>query len=71
MGAHPAAEIIHCICVAGQDGADLDLVFVSFGLPGGGGELVVDVQHRATLRGRRLARELELERQRAGGGRRG
>lgn len=68
LGPHPAAEIIHRIRVAGQDGADLDFNFFFLGPDGG---RVVDVQHGVAVRCRGLARKLELERQRAGGLRRG
>lgn len=37
LGSYPAAEIIHRIRVAGQNGADLDFVFIFFGPEGGGG----------------------------------
>lgn len=66
LGPDSAAEIIHCVRVAGQDGADLDIIFVAFFGPDSG-ERIVDVQHGAAVRGCGLACELELERQRAGG----
>ena len=56
-----AAEELHCVCVAGQDSADLDL---------GPGQPRTVAHQGAQLREGGVAGELVVERERAGGERR-
>ena len=61
MGANLAIEIIHCVRIAGQDRARVDL--------GPSAPKRVE-EHNTGIRRRAVARQLEPKRQRAGGQRR-